>query len=206
MKSVIAVQFARKLSGRTNYRKRLALLKSSLPRLVVRKTLGSIILQVIDFEAAGDKVKVTVTSKKLRELGWKHSCKNIPAAYLAGMLLAKAALAGKIGEVTPDIGLQSVTRGGKIFAALKGAKDAGLSFQLSDEVVPSNDAITGAKIAAYAKSAKPTQFSKAGSAVVKITEDFEKIKAAISSGQGIPANLFGKKAYQKTETKNVNKK
>ena len=69
MKSVIAVQFARKLSGRTNYRKRLALLKSSLPRLVVRKTLGSIILQVIDFEAAGDKVKLTVTSKKLRELG-----------------------------------------------------------------------------------------------------------------------------------------
>ena len=180
MKSVIAVQFARKLSGRTNYRKRLALLKSSLPRLVVRKTLGSIILQVIDFEAAGDKVKLTVTSKKLRELGWKHSCKNIPAAYLAGMLLAKAALAGKISEVTPDIGLQSVTRGGKIFAALKGARDAGLSFQLSEDVVPNSDAITGAKIAEYAK---PLQFSKAGGAVASITVDFEKVKASISGGQ-----------------------
>ena len=183
MKSVIAVQFARKLSGRTNYRRRLALLKPGLPRLVVRKTLGSIILQVIDFEVAGDKVKLTVTSKRLRELGWKHSCKNIPAAYLAGMLLAKAALSEKISEVTPDIGLQSVTRGGKIFAALKGAKDAGLNFQLSDEVVPGADALAGARIAAYAKSAKPAQFSRSGSAVVNITQDFEKVKAAIAGGQ-----------------------
>ncbi len=179
MKSVIAVPFARKLSGRTNYRRRLALLKSGLPRLVVRKTLGSIILQVVDFEAAGDKVKLSVTSKKLRALGWKHSCKNIPAAYLAGMLLAKAALAAKVSEVTPDIGLQSVTKGGKIFAALKGAKDAGLSFQLSDEVVPGADALAGARIAAYAKSAKPGQFSREGSAALNITADFEKVKAAI---------------------------
>ncbi len=176
MKSVIAVPFARKMSGRTNYRKRLALLKSNLPRLVVRKTLGSVILQVVEFGAAGDKVRVTVNSNKLRALGWKHSCKNIPAAYLAGMLLAKAALAGKISEVTPDIGLQSVTKGGKIFAALKGVKDAGLSFQLSEEVVPV-DALNGSRIAAYAKSAK------VGSAAASITGDFEKVKTAIAGGQ-----------------------
>ena len=199
MKSVIAVPFARKLSGRTNYRRRLALLKSNRPRLVVRKTLSRIILQVVNFDSLGDKVIATASSDSLKKLGWVHSGKNIPAAYLAGMLLGKVALAAKISDVIPDIGLQSVTRGGKIFAALKGAKDAGLSFEVSDEVVPGSDAISGAKIVAYAKSAKPAQFAKAGSAALTITEDFEKIKAAISGGQW-------NAAAAKATAKNVNKK
>ena len=195
MKSTIAVQFARKRSGRTNYRRRLALLKSNRPRLVVRKTLSRIILQVVNFDAGGDKVIITASSDSLKKLGWRHSCKNIPAAYLAGMLFGKVAIAAKISEVVPDIGLQSVTRGGKIFAALKGAKDAGLNFEVSDEVVPGSDAISGAKIIAYAKSAKAVQFAKAGSAALKITEDFEKVKAAISGGQ-----------WNAAAAKNVNKK
>ena len=182
MKSVIAVQFGRKLSGRTNYRKRLALLKSNTPRLIVRKTLTSIILQVANFEEIGDKVLLTVTSKKLKSLGWKNSCKNIPAAYLTGLLIGKMALAGSISKVTPDIGMQSVTNGGKIFAAIKGAKDAGLDIQIADSVLPSSEAISGAHIANYAKAAKHLQFSKNGAAAVTITKDFESVKAAIASG------------------------
>src|SRR3989338_9955286 len=133
MKSVIAVPFARKLSGRTNYRRRLALLKSGLPRLVVRKTLARIILQVVDFEVAGDKVRLTLTSDMLKKLGWRHSCKNIPAAYLAGMVMGKTAVAANISRAVPDTGIQSITRGGKNFAAIKGAKDAGLDIPVSDD-------------------------------------------------------------------------
>ncbi|MBI2143372.1 50S ribosomal protein L18 [Candidatus Woesearchaeota archaeon] len=194
MKSTIAVQFARKLSGRTNYRRRLSLLKSNRPRLVVRKTLSRIIMQVVNFDAGGDKVIIAASSDTLKKLGWGHSGKNIPAAYLAGMLLGKMALAAKISEVTPDIGLQSVTKGGKIFAALKGAKDAGLNFELSQDVVPSSDAISGAKIAAYAKSAKA-----GGAALIKITEDFEKVRAAISGGRW---NAATAKAAAKNANKN----
>lgn len=169
MKSTIAVQFRRKLSGRTNYRRRLALLKSNLPRLIVRKTLTSIILQVANFDQSGDKVLLTLTSKKLRSLGWNHSCKNIPAAYLAGVLLGKMALAIKISKVVPDIGMQSVTKGGKIFAALKGAKDSGLDVQVADSIAPSNDVISGAHIANYVKNNS-------------ITKDFEAVKSAIAVG------------------------
>ncbi len=187
MKSVIAVQFARKLSGRTNYRKRLALLKSNKPRLVVRKTLTSIILQVVEFDAKGDRVKLTATSKNLKALGWRHSCKNIPAAYLAGMLIGKMALNSSIGAAVPDLGLQSVTRGGKVFAAIKGAKDAGLNIEVSDEIVPDNDTIKGSKIASFAKSAKPVQFAKSGAAAAGITADFERIKSIIADGKWKPA-------------------
>ncbi len=182
MKSVIAVPFARKLSGRTNYRQRLAILKSGLPRLVVRKTTGSIILQLIEFGENGDKVIATVASAGLKKLGWKHSCKNIPAAYLAGMLIGKTAVAAGISEAVPDIGLHSVTKGGKIFAALKGAKDAGMGIPVSEGIAPSPDAISGAKIAAYAKAATDYQFAKAKADALKITEDFQKVRAAIASG------------------------
>ena len=185
MKSVIAVPFARKLSGRTNYRRRLALLKSNLPRLVVRKTLARIILQVVDFDSVGDKVRLTITSDMLRKLGWKHSCKNIPAAYLAGMLMGKMALAAKITQAVPDTGVQSITKGGKIFAALKGAKDAGLEVPVAEEVVPKTDAISGANIANYSKSAKLVQFAKTGQAAARITDDFGKLKAQIAGGQWV---------------------
>ncbi len=185
MKSVIAVPFARKLSGRTNYRKRLALLKSGMPRLVIRKTLTRIILQLVDFEATGDKVRLTITSDMLEKLGWKHSCKNIPAAYLTGMLVGKMALAAKIRQAVPDTGVQSITKGGKIFAAIKGAKDAGLDVPVSDEVVPKTDVISGSHIANYAKNAKHGQFSKAGATAIRITDDFEKLKARISGGQWV---------------------
>lgn len=185
MKSVIAVPFARKLSGRTNYRKRLALLKSGLPRLVIRKTLTRIILQLADFEAKGDRVRMTITSDMLEKLGWKHSCKNIPAAYLTGLLIGKMALAAKITQAVPDTGVQSITKGGKIFAAVKGAKDAGLEIAVSDEIVPKSDVISGSHIANYAKNAKHGQFSKAGPDAARIVEDFAKLKAQIAGGQWV---------------------
>lgn len=183
MKSVIAVPFARRLSGRTNYRKRLPLLKASLPRIVVRKTLTSIIMQIVEFDPKGDAVRLTATSSMLRKLGWRHSGKNIPASYLCGMLVGKMALAKKIESVVPDIGLHGVTKGGKIFAALKGAKDAGLGLSVSDDVVPDAGAISGAKIAAYSKAASGShQFAKVKAEAAKITDDFEKVKAAIAAG------------------------
>lgn len=187
MKSTIAVQFARKLSGRTNYRKRLALLKSELPRLVVRKTLTRIILQIVDLGSSdtnnSDKVSLTVTSDMLKKLGWKHSYKNIPAAYLAGMVMGKLAVAANIGKAVPDTGIQSITRGSKIFAAIKGAKDAGLDIQVSDEVVPKGEVLTGARIA--------------GKAVKSITEDFEKLKKLIMGGQ--VESIAGNKANNKSK-------
>ena len=182
MKSVVSIPFSRKLSGRTNYRRRLALLKANAPRLVVRKTLTGLIMQLVDFDEKGDAVRFTVSSRVLKNLGWKHSCKNIPASYLCGLLMGKIALDAKFSGVVPDIGLHSVTRGGRIFAALKGAKDAGLELSVSDDVVPDGSAVSGARIAAYARVAGNAQFAKAKHDAVKITDDFEKLKAAISAG------------------------
>ncbi len=42
-----------------------------------------------------------------------------------------------------DIGLREPTKGGVVFAALKGLVDAGLEVPHSDEMLPSEDRITG---------------------------------------------------------------
>jgi large subunit ribosomal protein L18 len=167
MKNVIAVQFARKRSGRTNYKKRLGLLKSNLPRLIVRKTLTSVIVQIVNFAPEGDKVIATSNSKTLKRLGWKHSCKNIPAAYLSGFIVGKMAVEANVKKAIADLGVQSITKGGKILAAVKGAKDAGLDIPMSEDIAPGKETLSGKHI------------EKADG----ITQDFEKMKETIDKGE-----------------------
>ncbi len=72
---------------RTNYRKRLELLKSGIPRLVVRKTDNSVIAHVVEFGESGDKTIAMVRGTDLKKFGWELSSKNSPASYLVGYLL-----------------------------------------------------------------------------------------------------------------------
>ena len=104
-------------------------------------------------------------------------------AYLTGMVMGKRAVAANIGRAVPDTGIQSITRGSKIFAAIKGAKDAGLDIQVSDDVVPKAEALSGARIA--------------GKAAQSIPEDFEKLKKLIADGQ--VTSIAGNKADNKSK-------
>ena len=161
------VRFRRKKEGRTNYKKRLALLKSRKPRLIIRKTNTQIILQIAEYQPDGDKVIVTVQSRELLKNGWKHSFKNLPAAYLAGMLLAKKASQHKIKEAILDMGLTTPLKGTKIFAALKGAVDAGLQIPVNETIFPTEERLKGEHISSFLEKHKT------------ITQDFEKIKKEI---------------------------
>ena len=85
----------RKRQRKTNYTKRLILLKGKFSRLVVRKTNKYIIAQIVDSHAAKDKVLYSTNSKELLKLGWpenkKGSLKSLSAGYLTGLLLGKKA-------------------------------------------------------------------------------------------------------------------
>ncbi len=143
--------FRRKREGRTNYKKRLALLKSGRPRLVVRKSNRHVVLQLVAYEPAGDRVLATVSSKQLLKHGWTHSTKSTPAAYLTGFLLAKRAKELEVTEAIVDLGFQKHRAGTAIYAAVKGAIDAGLSIPVGEEIFPAGDRINGAHLT----SAKP---------------------------------------------------
>jgi len=147
--------FRRRKNGKTDYRKRLKLLLSNKPRVVVRKTLKNIIIQVIEYDEKGDKVSVSVSSKELeKKYGWKSNKGNIPSAYLTGLIAGKRAIENGFKDAVPDIGVARSTKGSRIYAALKGVIDAGLKVPCSQKVLPSKESLNGSNIAGYALSLK----------------------------------------------------
>jgi len=142
----------RRREGLTDYRKRLKLVKSGLPRLVIRRTNRYLIVQLILSKAGGDQTVITVTSKKLAEYGWRGGFKNLPAAYLTGLLAGKMALSKGYEKAIVDLGLQRPVYGSRLFAAVKGAADAGLEIPAAEEVFPDEDRVRGEHVKEYFNS------------------------------------------------------
>ncbi|MEM2130976.1 MAG: 50S ribosomal protein L18 [Candidatus Woesearchaeota archaeon] len=138
------VPYRRKKEGKTNYVKRLVLLKSNLPRLVIRKSNKHMLAQIITFSEKGDLVLFSANTKELTKFGWNKNTSNTPSAYLVGLLLGKKALKeNKDMEVVVDLGLQAPIKGSKLFAVVKGALDAGLKLNFSEEVFPDEKRLFG---------------------------------------------------------------
>ncbi len=137
------VPFRRRREGRTDYRHRAALIKSGVPRAVVRKSNKHIRVQFIDFTDKGDVVLATAVSMELEKLGWTGSGKSTPGAYLTGLLAGKRALEKGVEEAVLDIGLREPTKGAIVFAALKGILDAGIEVPHGEGMLPSQDRLVG---------------------------------------------------------------
>ena len=78
--------------GKTNYRRRKALLMSKQDYVTVQISNQNIVVQVHKPEMTGDKTIASVHSRYLISKGWKGSLNNIPASYLTGFLAGKKAL------------------------------------------------------------------------------------------------------------------
>ena len=61
--------FRRRRQGKTDYRKRLKLIKSGIPRASVRITNTKVMIQIIDFSMKGDLILASATSKQLDGFG-----------------------------------------------------------------------------------------------------------------------------------------
>jgi large subunit ribosomal protein L18 len=139
------VPFRRRREGKTDYRRRLALLKSGETRVVVRRTNGNVIVQFVSWAQEGDQVTATAVAQELAKLGWESSPKNTPAAYLTGLLAGKRAAAAGVESAVLDLGRHVPSKGGRIFAALKGVQDAGIEVAAGNEdIYPSEERLNGA--------------------------------------------------------------
>jgi len=180
----------RRREGKTNYYKRYVYVLSRATRLVVRKSNRYITAQIIRPTPIGDITLAAVhTSELVKKFGWKGGSKNISAAYLAGLLLGiKARLMG-VEEAALDIGLNTPSRGAKVFAVAKGAIDAGLKIPVDEEMLPSWERIKGSDIARYAAelaSRDPEKFKRQFSEILargldpaKCVEHFEEVLSRI---------------------------
>jgi large subunit ribosomal protein L18 len=145
------VLFRRRREGKTDYYVRMKLLRSGKPRLVVRKTLNSMVVQVTNAKPEGDHVIASAFSKELRKQGWLGGSGNTPSAYLTGYLAGLRASKKGVKEAVLDLGLGSPSSGSRIFAALKGFVDAGVNVSHDKSILPSEERIRGEHIASYAK-------------------------------------------------------
>ncbi|MFA7562988.1 MAG: 50S ribosomal protein L18 [Methanoculleus sp.] len=143
------VPFRRRHEGKTDYYKRMSLLSSGMPRMVVRKTNRQIIVQLVVSELEGDRTLMAAYSTELAGYGYEGSTASTPAAYLTGMLFAVKALNGGYDEAILDIGLARAKPGARVFAALKGAVDAGFDVPYGESILPDEERLKGAHIAEY---------------------------------------------------------
>jgi large subunit ribosomal protein L18 len=183
------VAFRRRREGKTNYTLRRKLVLSGKPRVVIRKSNTQTSIQLVNSFAEGDKTTCLVTTKKLVDLGWKAGTGNIPASYLTGYYFGKKALLTKVitkeDPLILDIGLTRKFYGGKLFATLKGAVDAGLNIVHGDDkIFPTKERIRGEHIANYEKvlegsEEKDHRFSKMGIKPSALPKHFDELKDKI---------------------------
>ncbi len=141
--------FRRRKAGLTDYRRRLKLLRGRKPRAVVRISNSRTTCQLVDWSVSGDLVKISVTGSELsKKYGWPEdfSKKSVPASYLVGFAMGKAALAQGVEAAVLDIGLAASSPGNRVFSALKGMIDAGLEIPHSDDILPDEDRVNGTHI------------------------------------------------------------
>lgn len=185
------VPFRRRREGKTDYQSRRALVLSRLPRLVVRGSLRHVIVQVVDAKETGDEVLVSAHSRELaKSYGWLGDCGNVSAAYLTGLLCGYRMTTHGVGKAVLDTGLQSPSRGSRVFAALKGVLDAGVTVPHDKEMLPDEKRVRGQHIVDYAArlSSTPDAYQKGfsqhlsrGLRPEQLSEHFSSIKEKIVS-------------------------
>ena len=154
------VAFRRRRQGKTDYKARMKLVDYDKSRLVVRVTNSHATVQVIDYAPEGDITVASAVSKQLAQYGYLGHTGNLSAFYLTAYLCAKRALAKDIDYAILDIGLKSPIKGSKVFAALKGALDAGLEIPHGDFIFPEDERIRGEHVAEYAESLDAEEVAK----------------------------------------------
>jgi len=190
-KKQLTVPYRRKGSGNTNYKKRRLLLLAGKPRLVIRLSLKNVMCVVAEYSAEGDKMMLSTHSRELKKYGWQLNANNTSGAYLTGLLMGVKIKGKKLENLVVDLGLHPCIKGSKITAVIKGIVDAGITLEVSKEILPPEERIKGEHIARFAESLKKdeTMYNKQFSDYIKknidpvnITTYFEQTKNKIMKG------------------------
>ena len=146
------VPYRRRREAKTDYMARRIMATSGKKRFVVRASNKNITIQFVTSKIEGDIVHTQANSSELAKFGWLGGKKNTSAAYLLGLLAGRKALSLGIDAAILDLGLTRPTKGSKIFAAVKGALDAGLAIPCDSDIIPELGRIEGRSVSEYATS------------------------------------------------------
>lgn len=140
-------QKVRRKKHKTDYLKRLKLLKSGKPRVVFRRTNRYLIAQYVESREAKDKVIFSINSKDLFSYSWpkefENSLKTLPASYLTGYLIGKQIIKKKLEQPVVDLGMIQALHKTKVYAFIKGLIDSGIKISCKEEAFPDEDRLKG---------------------------------------------------------------
>ena len=183
------VPFRRRREGKTDYHLRRELVLSRRRRLIVRRSTRYVVAQFIDAEAKGDITRVSAHSKELvSKYNWRGGGSNTSAAYLTGLLVGLKAKQKGITEAVFDMSRYTKSTGSRLFAAVKGVVDAGVSIPLGEGKAPEEGRIRGEHIADYAKklASDPERYKRQFSQYLALNlkpedlpQHFEEVKSRI---------------------------
>lgn len=162
------VAFKRRREQKTDYKKRLAVLKSKKDRVVLRVTNTLVRAQLIRYNKDGDKTIASANSKELKALGYSGNTKNTPAVYLTTLLLAQKAKKKGVKEVILDLGARNYKSGNKIFAGLKAIVNSGLDCPYDEKAFPKEERIEGKVISEYLKKPIDKEFTATKEKILKM--------------------------------------
>lgn len=141
--------YRRRFEGKTDYKARIALLKSGKKRVVVRKSNRYIIAQIVESDIAQDKVLFSFSSRDLIKKGIAKensgSLKSLSAAYLTGFFLGEEGLSKGLKEAIFDMGLNRNIHKSRIYAVLKGVIDSGVKVPHNEKALPDVESIKSNK-------------------------------------------------------------
>ena len=190
--------------------------------MVVRKTNTRVIVQLTEAKVIGDSTVAAAVSSELSKYGWDAGTGNLPAAYLTGLLAGLRADARGLKHAVLDVGLHPPVRGSRLYAALKGALDAGMDIPHNPDVLPDEARLSGEHIVAAYKhfsenpseghhfsalgkkkttlSTIPTQFKKTKQAMLAIPKaELKKKKPAVKKSKAAQKKLAKKKKEKPLE-------
>jgi large subunit ribosomal protein L18 len=149
------IPLRRRAEGKTNYNRRLRLLKSGKLRAVIRASNNHIFAQFVESKIGGDKIIISGHSKELsKKYGYNANSGNIPSAYLTGFMVGLRAKKIGISEAILDLGI--FYHRNRVLATFKGILDAGIDIPYNEDFFPDNieERIQGTHVENYAKLLK----------------------------------------------------
>ena len=176
----------RRYEGKTDYHRRLKLLKSRKLRVVIRASNNHIIVQIVESKKGGDNVLISAFSGELvKKYGYTANTGNVPAAYLTGYLAGIRAKKNNVNDAILDLGI--FYHKNRVLAAVRGILDAGIDIPHKEDFFPESleERIKGIHIENYAKILKqnePEKYDQIFSGYLKKNKvDPNKISKVISN-------------------------
>lgn len=145
------LRFRRRREGKTNYHRRLRLIKSRRTRVIIRASTKHLTVQFADAKIQGDLMIASAHSKELEnKFGYQGNTGNLPAAYLTGLIAGLRAKKAGAEEAILDLGV--FVKQARVLAAFKGVLDAGIDVPHDESFLDENleERIKGTHIQSYA--------------------------------------------------------